>query len=48
MRPAAKKLFPMQVVWIFAPLLLLEIARIMKQRAKVRRATTVQQRVGAV
>jgi methionine sulfoxide reductase heme-binding subunit len=33
---AAKKLFPMQVVWIFAPLVLLEIARIMKQRAKVR------------
>ena len=35
---AAKKLFPMQVVWIFAPLLLLEIARFMKQRAKTRRA----------
>ena len=31
---AAKKLFPMQVVWIFAPLVLLEIARIIKQRAK--------------
>jgi sulfoxide reductase heme-binding subunit YedZ len=33
---AAKKIFPMQVVWIFAPLVLLEIARIIKQRAKKR------------
>lgn len=33
---AAKKLFPMQVVWIFAPLVLLEIVRFMKQRAKGR------------
>ena len=33
---AARKLFPMQVVWIFAPLVILEIARIWKQRrAKV-------------
>ena len=29
---AARKLFPMQVVYIFAPLVLLEIARIWKQR----------------
>lgn len=28
----AQKLFPMQVVWIFAPLVILEIARIWKQR----------------
>jgi sulfoxide reductase heme-binding subunit YedZ len=34
---AARKLFPMQVVWIFAPLLLLEIARFMKERSKTRR-----------
>lgn len=34
---AARKLFPMQVVWIFGPLLVLEIARLWKQR---RRATT--------
>jgi sulfoxide reductase heme-binding subunit YedZ len=33
---AARKLFPMQVVWIFAPLLLLEIARFVKQRGKMR------------
>ncbi len=33
---AARKLFPMQVVWIFAPLVILEIARVWKQRrAKV-------------
>ncbi len=31
---AARKIFPMQVVWIFAPLVLLEIARIVKQRRK--------------
>ncbi len=32
---AARKLFPMQVVWIFAPLVLLEIARVWKlQRPK--------------
>jgi sulfoxide reductase heme-binding subunit YedZ len=29
---AARKLFPMQVLWIFVPLALLEIARIWKQR----------------
>jgi sulfoxide reductase heme-binding subunit YedZ len=35
---AAKKIFPMQVVWIFGPLAVLEIARIVKQRAKARAA----------
>ena len=29
---AARKLFPMQVVWIFGPLILLEIARVLRQR----------------
>lgn len=29
---AARKTFPMQVLWIFVPLALLEIARVMKQR----------------
>lgn len=29
---AARKIFPMQVVWIFGPLVVLEIARIIKQR----------------
>jgi methionine sulfoxide reductase heme-binding subunit len=29
---AARKIFPMQVVWIFGPLVLLELARIWKQR----------------
>lgn len=29
---AARKIFPMQVVWIFGPLVILEIARIWKQR----------------
>ena len=33
---AARQIFPMQVVWIFAPLILLEIARIVKQRTKTR------------
>ena len=33
---AAKKIFPMQVVWIFAPLVLLELARFIKQRARAR------------
>jgi sulfoxide reductase heme-binding subunit YedZ len=33
---AARKIFPMQVVWIFGPLVLLEIARFLKQRAKAR------------
>lgn len=31
---AARKVFPMQVVYIFGPLLLLEIARVIKQRRK--------------
>ena len=31
---AARKIFPMQVVWIFGPLVVLEIARIWKQRMK--------------
>jgi sulfoxide reductase heme-binding subunit YedZ len=30
----AHKLFPMQVVWIFGPLALLEIARVVRQRTK--------------
>lgn len=30
----ARKVFPMQVVWIFGPLALLEIARVWKQRAR--------------
>jgi sulfoxide reductase heme-binding subunit YedZ len=34
----AEKTFPMQVVWIFAPLLLLEVARFVKQRAKAGQA----------
>ena len=29
---AARKIFPMQVVWIFGPLLLLEIARVIRER----------------
>ncbi len=29
---AARKIFPLQVLWIFVPLLLLEVARIIKQR----------------
>ncbi len=29
---AARKLFPLQVVWIFAPLLILQIARVWKQQ----------------
>lgn len=32
----ARKTFPMQVVWIFGPLILLELARIWKQRANAR------------
>jgi sulfoxide reductase heme-binding subunit YedZ len=31
---AARKIFPMQVVWIFGPLLLLEIARVFRERQK--------------
>ena len=30
---AARKIFPMQVVWIFGPLVVLEIARVWKQRS---------------
>jgi len=30
---AARKIFPLQVVWIFGPLLVLEIARVWRQRA---------------
>lgn len=33
---AARKIFPMQVVWIFGPVLLLEIARVWQQRRRVR------------
>jgi sulfoxide reductase heme-binding subunit YedZ len=35
---AADKIFPMQVVWIFAPLGMLELARVLKQRARTRTA----------
>ncbi len=35
---SAKKIFPMEVVWIFGPLAALEIARFWKQRAKSRPA----------
>jgi DMSO/TMAO reductase YedYZ heme-binding membrane subunit len=31
---AAEKIFPMQVVWIFGPVILLEILRIRKRTAK--------------
>lgn len=31
---AARKVFPQQVLWIFVPLLLLEIARVLRTRAK--------------
>ncbi len=34
---AARKIFPMQVVWIFGPLVLLELARIWKQRSAAHR-----------
>jgi methionine sulfoxide reductase heme-binding subunit len=33
---AARKVFPPQVLWIFVPLVVLELARIIKQRAKPR------------
>jgi methionine sulfoxide reductase heme-binding subunit len=36
---AARKIFPVQVLWIFVPLVLLEMARIMKQRSKTRAST---------
>lgn len=42
---AARKLFPMQVLWIFVPLALLEIARIWKQRQP--RAAVVAPATGA-
>src|SRR3954465_11603041 len=32
---AARKIFPVQVLWIYVPLALLEIARLVKQRMKV-------------
>ncbi len=34
----ARKLFPVQVLWIFGPLALLEVARILRQRSKARPA----------
>ena len=37
---AARKVFPMQVVWIFGPLVVLELARIVKQRANASRQPT--------
>lgn len=33
---AARKIFPLQVVWIFGPLVALELARILKQRRETR------------
>ncbi len=33
---AARKIFPMQVVWIFGPLVLLEVARVVKQLSQNR------------
>jgi sulfoxide reductase heme-binding subunit YedZ len=33
---AARKLFPLQVVWIFGPLVVLEIARLVRQRKQAR------------
>jgi sulfoxide reductase heme-binding subunit YedZ len=38
---AARKLFPMQVVWIFAPLVALELARIVKQQTAARAKSAV-------
>ena len=38
---AARKLFPMQVVWIFAPLVALELARFVKQRTAARAKSAV-------
>lgn len=38
---AARKLFPMQVVWIFGPLVLLEIARVWKQSSATRGVAAV-------
>ena len=39
---AARKIFPMQVVWIFGPLAVLEIARIWKQQRKPARSAVLQ------
>ena len=39
---AAKKLFPVQVLWIFVPLAILEIARIVKQRKSKATPTITQ------
>lgn len=39
---AARKVFPMQVVWIFAPVVVLELLRIARQYSKSRRATPVK------
>ena len=36
---AARKIFPMQVLWIFVPLVLLELARIYRQRTPRRTPT---------
>jgi sulfoxide reductase heme-binding subunit YedZ len=36
---AARKIFPVQVLWIFIPLAVLEIARMVKQRAKAKVGT---------
>jgi sulfoxide reductase heme-binding subunit YedZ len=36
---AARKIFPVQVLWIFVPLVVLEVARILKERAKAKPAT---------
>ena len=38
---AARKLFPLQVVWIFGPLVVLEIARLWKQRRPKPAATAI-------
>jgi sulfoxide reductase heme-binding subunit YedZ len=35
---AARKVFPVQVLWVFVPLIVLEVARIVKQRAAKPRA----------
>ena len=39
---AARKLFPMQVVWIFGPLVLLELARIAKRRTEQRKRSSAR------
>ena len=40
---AARKIFPMQVVWIFGPLALLEIARLWKQRSSKKSIVTARE-----